>query len=92
MHAPAFVVLGTWPVVLMFRDYSRELGLVGLSGLRLVRLPFGVAVHVRPPRDMLIYIYNLIYIRIKCIGRQEQAENHYPRCGGSQAVVLRMSV
>ena len=31
----------------MFRDYSRELGLVGLSGLRLVRLPFGMAVHVR---------------------------------------------
>ena len=47
MHAPAFVVLGTWALVLMFRDYSRELGLVGLSGLRLVRLPFGMAVHVR---------------------------------------------
>ena len=31
----------------MTRDYSRELGLVGLSGLRLVRLPFGMAVHVR---------------------------------------------
>ena len=31
----------------MFRDYSRELGLVRLSGLRLVRLPFGMAVHVR---------------------------------------------
>ena len=53
MHAPAFVVLGTWALVLMFRDHSRELGLVGLSGLRLVRLPFGMmAVHVRrkPPR------------------------------------------
>ena len=47
MHAPAFVVLGTWALVLMFRDYSRALGLVGLSRLRLVRLPFGMAVHVR---------------------------------------------
>ena len=26
LHAPAFVVLGTWALVLMFRDYSRELG------------------------------------------------------------------
>ena len=46
-HTPALVVLGTWAVVLMFRDYSRALGLVGLSRLRLVRLPFGMAVHVR---------------------------------------------
>ena len=46
-HTPAFVVLGTWAVVLMFRDYSRALGLVGLSRLRLVRLPFGMEVHVR---------------------------------------------
>ena len=45
-QTPAFVVLGTWPVVLMFRDYSRALGLVGLSRLRLVRLPFGMPVHV----------------------------------------------
>ena len=55
LHAPAFVVLGTWALVLMFRDYSRELGLVGLSGLRLVRLPFGMAVHVRA-WGILLYV------------------------------------
>ena len=46
-HTPGLVVLETWAVVLMFRDYSRALGLVGLSRLRLVRLPFGMAVHAR---------------------------------------------
>ena len=54
LHSPAFFVLGTWAVVLMFRDYSRALGLVGLSRLRLVRLPFGMAVHVR----LNVYIDN----------------------------------
>ena len=59
MHAPAFVVLGPWALVLMFRDNSRELEFVRISDiwtgsalLLVIRLPFrmSMAVHVRGRR------------------------------------------